>query len=63
MAADMGRNGVVHSSGKGGIVAVGAGVYACSNIRSGCNIVIVVAIEHHNVLVDAGPVRVVLWWL
>eukprot|EP00965_Chrysotila_dentata_P055937 1855003-Pleurochrysis_carterae.AAC.1 len=63
MAANTERNGVVHGSGRGGIVAVGAVVHACSNIRNGCSIVIVVFIEHHHVLVDAGPVRVVLWWL
>eukprot|EP00965_Chrysotila_dentata_P156907 5184593-Pleurochrysis_carterae.AAC.1 len=61
MAADVRRNEVVHGSGRGGIVAVGVGVHACSNIRSGCSIVIVVVIEHDHVLVDAGPVGVVLW--
>eukprot|EP00965_Chrysotila_dentata_P033233 1106852-Pleurochrysis_carterae.AAC.1 len=63
MAADARRNGVVQGSGRGGTVAVGAGVHACSNIRNGCSIEIVVVSEHHHVLVDAGPVRAVLWWL
>eukprot|EP00965_Chrysotila_dentata_P088697 2928616-Pleurochrysis_carterae.AAC.1 len=48
MAADTGRDGVVHGSGRGGIIAVGAGVHACSSVRNGCSIVIIVVIEHHH---------------
>eukprot|EP00965_Chrysotila_dentata_P030412 1012398-Pleurochrysis_carterae.AAC.2 len=63
MAADTGRNGVVHASSMGGDVAFEVGVHACGGAWGSSQIVFVVGVVNHHELVDAGPVGVVLWWL
>eukprot|EP00965_Chrysotila_dentata_P196621 6177697-Pleurochrysis_carterae.AAC.4 len=63
MAADTGRNGVVHASSRGGVVVVGVSLRACGDAWGSSHIVIVPGVVHHKELVDAGPVGVVLWWL
>eukprot|EP00965_Chrysotila_dentata_P263201 6214783-Pleurochrysis_carterae.AAC.2 len=64
MAADTGRNSVVHTSSRGGVVAVEVGLHACDDAWGSGNIVIVVGVVHRHDFVVAGPVGVdVLWWL